>query len=708
MKFLLRSLLLLSVSFAFAADSWKNFARADSAYALALSGETLFVGTDGGVAVVVPDFSANLYSSANGLESSEIYGVVASDSGKVFAISSKGIISEYRGAGKFSVLNRSYVEKSSELVPGLARLTQNVLVLGFQDQIAFFDVSKGLSIITLTRIGNVSLQSTAPTGIQIRGDSLWVKLGNAAFVRKMNWGEMNRDALLADPSSWTRSDSFPGETSQIVALGDTLSAKKFPDLWNGDTSKVLQIVEGDQAAYLLGRNSVWRYDGELSTVSLGAGFPLEYSYVAVPFRGGDGGISVYTAMGDFGWSDGESFAYQPSALDLPYYETSTPFNRLLKNFETTADGNSLVGIWGFGWRLYANQGADLIENISGANASCVERYLTNYIVPTGVTVAPDSVGWFVGYWGQNAYGIAYIDPSGAISCASDVGSGKFAGSLKASWSEDGSEWILYVSSGKTEGLEGIGALDILRIRPIAETGGELSVIERETVPTPDNAVIVDMDFESSGRLWAITSSTFAYWESGMDSVQAPHKTSAFEQASLSALAIDHKDRLWLGTVGSGVYLVKKAKSNPDTMAAKRFSSRNGLLSDIVYDVSIDEQKGQVWFIHKNGATRYARTDLRNADDFMTDDAPKFKAYPNPVRFERGQVFTFENISESAVVSIYNSGAHLVRSFSGNDLIGGRLVWDGRTRNGTLVAPGLYHYIVKKGSTKKQGKILVAH
>lgn len=711
MKFLLRSLLLLSVPCAFAVDTWKNFARADTVYAASVSGDTLFVGTEGGVAVVPPEGASSLYASANGLESSEIYGVVA-DSGKVLTVSAKGIIAEYRGGGKFSVLNRSYVENGSELVPGLVRRIENVLVLGFQDRIAFFDISKKSSILTLTRIGDVPLRSAAPAAIQARGDSLWVSLENAStFVRKMDWAKIreNRDALLADPSSWNRTDSLPFDTTfQIVAQGDTLSAKKFPELWIGDTSRVLQVLEGDRAAYLIGKNSVWRYDGELSPVSLGAGFPLEYSYVAAPFHGGDGGITIYGAMGDFGWSDGEAFAFQASALDVPYYEPTSPFTRLLKNLETNADGLSLVGIWGYGWRLYANQGAELIENVSGTNASCVERYLTNYIVPTGVTVAPDSAGWLVGYWGQSAYGIAYIDPSGAISCAPEVGSGKFSGPLKATWSEDGSEWILYVGAGKTEGTDGLGAMDVFRIRPISETGGELSVIERESVPTPNNSVVIDIDLESSGRLWLVTNSTFAYWESGMDSVQAPHKTSAFESASLSSLAIDPKDRLWVGTTGSGAYMIKKAASNPDTMAATKFVARNGLLTDIVYDVAIDSKKGEVWFVHKNGATRYARADLRNADSFMTDDGPKVKVYPNPVRLNQGQVLTFENISESAVVSIYNAGAHLVQSFSGSDLDGGRLVWDGRDRTGTLIAPGVYHYLIKKGSHKKQGKILVIH
>ena len=69
---------------------------------------------------------------------------------------------------------------------------------------------------------------------------------------------------------------------------------------------------------------------------------------------------------------------------------------------------------------------------------------------------------------------------------------------------------------------------------------------------------------------------------------------------------------------------------------------------------------------------------------------------------------FENISEDASVLIYNAGGHLVRSFRGSDLLGGRLEWDGRDRSGNLVAPGVYHYFIVKGSKKKTGKLLIVH
>lgn len=692
----------------------------------------LVLGSNGGVRFISPDGSADFLASANGLEASDIRGVVSTDSGELLAVSSQGIISRYLGNRRFSVLNRSFVSTSSELQPGLVEISDSVLVLGFRDKIAFFDISRKKSLVSLSRIGNVSLKSTSPSALLVHGDSLFVALGVDVYVRQMPWSDLSEDVLLADPASWNFVGSFHGKDSSetaitrlsfsggtlraefdeslsvLVACGDTLSKKKFPALWKGDSSLVRRILSGDGFSYLVGKSSAWYYNGELTEVPAWTGFSLKNPYTVVPFVGGDGGVTVYSADGDFGWSDGEVFSYGPSQGDLPYYGGAEPHTRLLKNLGTLSDGATLVGIWGFGWRIYAGNGGEFLQSVGLENSNCAERYLTDYIVPTGVAVSPDSLGWLVSFWGNSGYGIAYIDKSGEISCANSVGSGKFSGPLKTALSEDGSEWLLYSGAGKTEGTDGIGALDIFRIRPISETGGELVIQNRETVPTPDNYAILDMDFDKSGRLWAITNSTFAYFESGMDSVQAPHRISSYEQANLSSLSIDPNGRLWIGTLGSGAYMVKRNGNSPDTMSATRFVMRNGLLNDIVYDVQVDGKKGQVWFVHKNGASRYARTDLRETSSFMASDGPEIKVYPNPVRFDLGQFLSFENVSEAASVSVYNSGAHLVRAFHGNELDGGRIVWDGRDRRGVLIAPGVYHYIIQKGSRKKQGKILVIH
>ena len=733
MNIIFRSIFFFWVAHALAVESWNTFARTTAFYEAALANRTLILATDGGVRFIYSNGASEVYSSENGLESSEIYGVVHTASGEIFAVSSLGVVSHFLGNGKFLVHNRSFASLGTTLVPGLLESSHSILVMGFRDRIAFYDYSQGKFVMSVARIADVSLKSRSPSAFLVRGDSLFVALGNSVYVREMQWDAMRQDVLLSDPSSWDLAATFASGDSSlteiqrmefdgkkwtadfkktlspIVALGDTLSSKKFPSLWKKDSSKVRQVVEDGEIAYLVGADSAWVYDGgEVSNVSEWSECPLERPYVITPFVGGEGGITAYSEGGDFGWSDGEGWNANPSLSDLPYYGGTEPPSRLLKNLSSLADQKTLVGIWGFGWRLYSGNGLGLEENISMQNAGCVETYLPNYIVPGGVTAAPDSVGWLVSYWGKSSYGIAYIDESGNVSCVNQAGTGKFAGPLIAAFSEDSSEWVLYSGAGLTEGVEGYGSLDIFRLKPVSQNGGELSVISKENVPTPGHYALIDMDLEKSGRLWGITYADFAYWEPGMDSVQAPHKTQSYEQASLSSIAIDPNGRLWLGTIGSGAYMIQKKGSSPDTMKTTKFVSRDGLLSDIVFDVTVDGKLGEVWFVHKNGLSRYARTDLRETGNYMTSEGPQIKVYPNPVRFDLNQSLVFENVAESAVISVYNSGKHLVRSFSGGELDGGKVEWNGEDKRGVRIAPGVYHYIIKNGGKTKKGKILVVH
>jgi hypothetical protein len=153
----------------------------------------------------------------------------------------------------------------------------------------------------------------------------------------------------------------------------------------------------------------------------------------------------------------------------------------------------------------------------------------------------------------------------------------------------------------------------------------------------------------------------------------------------------------------------KRKKSKDTLTVERFTSENGLLSDRVHDLAIDPVLGMAWFAHDGGVTRYSRNDLRNAEKFMTSEAPaEVKAYPNPFRPKLGYHLIIDNISEDSFVSIYNRGGALIKSFYDGEILGGRAEWDGTDKTGKFVAPGVYHYVVRKGSKKKTGKIILIH
>ena len=133
-----------------------------------------------------------------------------------------------------------------------------------------------------------------------------------------------------------------------------------------------------------------------------------------------------------------------------------------------------------------------------------------------------------------------------------------------------------------------------------------------------------------------------------------------------------------------------------------------MLSNHVNDLSVDPVLGRIWFSHETGVSSLQRMEARDASSFMTDSAQAVKAYPNPFRPRVHRVFTIDRIDENAGVSIYNRGGSLIRSFHGNEILGGRLEWDGFGKDGKLVAPGVYYYVVKTSSKAKKGKFIIIH
>ena len=703
----------------------------------------LFLGTDGGVRSIYKSGGSQVFTPADGLPSSEIYGVRVSPAKELYAVSSTGIVAKYEFSGHFSVINRSFTEGGTLLVPDLMEITDSIMVLGFTNRLAFLNIATGKAVLSISRIGELPLAQHKVSAMKIKGDSLFVAVDSLVYARKMQWANMAGDLYLADPDSWKLIREAPWTVGSLGLRGDSLvmrhsagtltydsllketsacestscpvmlAGKQLSDsvLTNGDSSRVRWVLNEDGYAYLVGSDSAWIYrDSKLSSVAAWSSYLLEDVFNVVPVV--NGGIIAFSEDGTMSWSEGKGWTppanWFAGSAYAPYFGKAN--NNLLEMNVSAVlpNGKMLVATWGLGWILYDDYGSSM-KVISSGSAGCLaDLYIENYLVSRGVIATPDSSGFLVTYWGSSKYGIAYIDASGEVSCANAIGSDAYSGPIRATYSSDSSSWIIYSSVGAQQSFDGIGNLDIITMTPPSETGGEIRNIDIETYPTMNNVYLVAMDLDASGRLWAASASVLGYWDAGMDSMQTPLKISGYQNANLSSLQIDVQGRLWAGTLDKGAYLFSVVGKSPDTLKAQNFTMRNGMLDDIVYNLGIDQINGKVWFVHKNGLSVYSRTDLRNASGYMESGAPAVKVYPNPFLPRQIPVVTFENISEGASVLIYNAGGHLVRSFRGDALLGGRLDWNGRDLSGNLVAPGVYHYFIVKGSKKKTGKLLIVH
>jgi len=643
------------------ADEWKIFSIPSPVYSSIPYDSGTVYATEGGIQFATPKVK-RVFTSADGLGATSFYAVTQTES-KIYGVSEYGLIAAYdKNSGHWEVLNRSYLNSNVRVVPGQAMAAENILVVAFEDRIGFFQIDKKAFLLTIEKVGPFPLTTKPPQELLIRGDSLFVSLGDIAYGRKMEWSALSKDMRLADPDSWKKVKGvFPVDKPKMTAKRDS-------------------IIDN----FTLGR---------------------AYNFTTVP----KGGVAAASPEGWMAYGDGYNW------LDaIPIWNglgnTMEAYNYRLKVLSALDNGLLLSHVWGMGLFLFKDNGYTLLRAFTPLDEnSCLDEILEDYTVAIGTTVAPDSSGFLVATAESAGYGLVYISKHGEISCAKGVGKSPQAGPLISKLDSATGEWLVYVSSRDGFSVSETGSLDLFRIPP-PRNGGRLTISERKNYPSPEGKTPVDFTFDKDdGSLWMITAGNLAYLDVDRDTLVQPRSTKGLMGAEYTAIDRDIQGNIWLGTSDQGAYRLSKKKKSKDTLTVVHYTTKDGLLSDRVYDVAIDPVQGMAWFAHDAGVTRYSRNDLRNADKFMTSEAPaEVKAYPNPFRPKLGYHLTIDNIAEDSFVSIYNRGGSLVRFFRNGEVLGGRVEWDGRDKSGKFVAPGVYHYVVQKGSKKKTGKIIIVH
>ncbi|MGV0947059.1 type IX secretion system anionic LPS delivery protein PorZ [Empedobacter falsenii] len=164
-----------------------------------------------------------------------------------------------------------------------------------------------------------------------------------------------------------------------------------------------------------------------------------------------------------------------------------------------------------------------------------------------------------------------------------------------------------------------------------------------------------------------------------------------------AIKVDNANNKWIATNGAGVYYV----SDSGESTKLHFTSKNSPLpSDIVYDVSIDESTGKVFFATEKGVVSY------NGD--VSTEANNFNnaiAYPNPYRPEYKGNVTIKNLPNRALVKITDIVGNLLFEKKAE---GGIVEWNTNNAKGKPVASGIYLVLMTNadGTETKTLKIAV--
>jgi hypothetical protein len=151
-----------------------------------------------------------------------------------------------------------------------------------------------------------------------------------------------------------------------------------------------------------------------------------------------------------------------------------------------------------------------------------------------------------------------------------------------------------------------------------------------------------------------------------------------ETETVTAIAVDGANRKWIGTKGSGVYLVSKNGENE----ILHFTTDNSpLMSNTITTIAVNQISGEVFLGTSEGLISYQGDAVIGNDSFAS-----VYVYPNPVREGWDGPVTVTGLMENTDIRITDITGNLVYKTTS---LGGQAVWDGKNLNGNRVKTGVY-------------------
>lgn len=148
--------------------------------------------------------------------------------------------------------------------------------------------------------------------------------------------------------------------------------------------------------------------------------------------------------------------------------------------------------------------------------------------------------------------------------------------------------------------------------------------------------------------------------------------------AITSIAVDGANRKWLGTSGSGAYLV----TSDGMKTLKNFNEQNSpILSNSVISLAVDNVTGEVWVGTSKGIQSYRGEATAGGETFT-----KVYAFPNPVREDYTGNVTITGLLRNTQIRITDISGNLVYQTVSD---GGQATWDLHTYNGRRVTTGVY-------------------
>jgi hypothetical protein len=170
-----------------------------------------------------------------------------------------------------------------------------------------------------------------------------------------------------------------------------------------------------------------------------------------------------------------------------------------------------------------------------------------------------------------------------------------------------------------------------------------------------------------------------------------------ETETVTSIKIDGGNRKWIGTSGSGVYVL----SEDGLTIEHQFSTENSPVPENnILDIAINHSNGEVFVSTGRGTVSY----LGEATIWDTEMDNIF-VFPNPVNSYHDGPITVDGLDFETIVHITDAAGRVVAV---EESMGGRAVWDGLLDDGTPAPYGVYliFAVDRDGNTTATTKLAI--
>lgn len=168
---------------------------------------------------------------------------------------------------------------------------------------------------------------------------------------------------------------------------------------------------------------------------------------------------------------------------------------------------------------------------------------------------------------------------------------------------------------------------------------------------------------------------------------------------INAIAVDPLNQKWIAS-NEGALLL--SRDGTQTLAQFNVANTNGkIIDNEIKDIAIDAKTGTVYFATASGLASLTTTSAQPKAEF-----DEITVSPNPYKIPNTVALTIDGLVENSKIKILTIDGHLVRELQ---TPGGRIgFWDGKDRDGNHVASGVYLVVAYSATEKdKVGKGKVA-